>query len=150
MLLVSAIAIGARAEVATRASDQSGHASTEAREITYKEAHDLLAAFLKAPPYAVVKSGDMGYREFYFFMADMGSARGPGGVYVADLQYYAIDRRTGDVWSSIICERIATPALTKLQMALRKRIGLTDAEYKGLRRPGPLCEPGMPRVRSGK
>jgi len=90
--------------------------------------------------------GDIGYNEFYFFMANMSSSRiGPEGLYVANLQYYAVDRRTGDVWSAVICKRILTPALSKLQNALGKRIGLTNASYEGLRRPGPLCEPGMPR-----
>jgi len=156
MLLVSATMIGARAEAASPAADQSEHASSQAREVTYEEAHDLLTAFLKARPRAVEKSGDMGYKEFYFFMADMGSLpcrpcarRGETGVYVGNFQYYAVDRRTGDVWSSVICERIARHALSRLQAALRKRIGLTNAEYERLKRPGPLCEPGMPRAHSG-
>ena len=156
MLLVSATTIGARAEAASRTVDQSDHESTEAREVTYVEAHDLLTAFLKVRPLAVEKSGDLGYKEFYFFMADMGSLpcrpcarQGQKGVYVGNFQYYAVDRRTGDVWSAVFCERIARRALSRLQAALRKRIGLTNAEYERLKRPGPLCEPGMPRARSG-
>jgi hypothetical protein len=27
---------------------------------------------------------------------------------------------------------------------------VTNAEYERLKRPGPLCEPGMPRAHSGK
>ena len=119
-------------------------ASTQAREITSNEAHDLLTAFLKAPG-GVEQSGDLGYKEFYFFMAIMGSSCSPDGVCVGNFQYYAIDRRTGDVWSAIICKRIATRSLSKLQKALRKRIGLMNDDYKGLRRQGPLCETGMPR-----
>jgi hypothetical protein len=156
MLLVSATTIGARAEAASRAVDQSDHESNEAREITYEEAHDLLTAFLKVRPLAVEKSGDLGYREFYFFMADMGSLpcppcarRGEKGVYVGNFQYYAVDRRTGDIWSAVLCERIARHGLSRLQAALRKRIGVTNAEYERLKRPGPLCEPGMPRAHSG-
>jgi hypothetical protein len=117
----------------------------EAREITYNEAHDLLTAFLKVAPLAVEQSGDVGYKEFYFFMADMGTSCRPDGLCVGDLRYYAVDRRTVDVWSSVICRQIATPALTRLQAGLHKRIGLTKAQYEGLKRPGPLCEPGMPR-----
>ncbi len=48
------------AEAPSRAVDHSDHTSTEAREVTYEEAHDLLTAFLKVPPGALVKSGDMG------------------------------------------------------------------------------------------
>jgi hypothetical protein len=42
----------------SRAVDQPDHASAEAREVTYEEAHDLLTAFLKVPPLAAEKSGD--------------------------------------------------------------------------------------------
>lgn len=150
IFLVSALTIGAPPNTEGQATDTAGRDPTGVREITYKEAHDLLTAFLKLPPRAVEKSGDLGYKEFYFFMADMGSSCRPDLVCVGDFQYYAVDRITGEVWSSVICQRIATPALTKLQVALRRRIGLTNAEYEGLRRSGPLCEPGMPRVLSGK
>lgn len=157
MLLVSGTMIGAQAEAASRAVDQSGHESNEAREITYEEAQNLLTAFLKVRPLAVEESGDLGYKEFYFFMADMGSLpcrpcalQGQKGVYVGNFQYYAVGRRTGDVWSAVFCEPIARHALSRLQAALRKRIGLTNAEYERLKRPGPLCEPGMPRANSGK
>ena len=152
MLLVSTIAIGAGAEAESQATDGSEHPPTKAREITLIEAHDLLKAFLH-PPGAVEESGDMGYKEFYFFMADMGALPcrcGIEGAYVGNFQYYAVDRRTGDVWSSVFCERIAGRALSRLQAALRKRIGVTNAEYERLKRPGPLCEPGMPRAHSGK
>jgi hypothetical protein len=157
MLSVSMTTIYVRAETPSRAVDHSDHASTEAREVTYEEAHDLLTAFLKVSPGAVVKSGgDMGYKEFYFFMADMGSVpgrpcarQGQKGVYVGNFQYYAVDRRTCDVWSAVFCRRIARRKLSRLQAALRRRIGLTNAQYERLKRPGPLCEPGMPRAHSG-
>jgi hypothetical protein len=150
MLLVSAVIIGAPAAAADQEAEQAGRKPNEAREITYKEARDLLTAFLRVPPGAVMDSGDMGYKAFYFFMADMGSSCGPDGVCVGNFQYYAVDRRTGDVWSSVICQRIAAPALTRLQATLRKRIGLTNTECERLRRSGPLCEPGLPRASSGK
>jgi len=73
VLLVSATTIGARAAAARRTVAQSDHEPAGAREVTYEEAHDLLTAFLKLRPLAVEKSGDVGYKEFYFFMADMGS-----------------------------------------------------------------------------
>jgi hypothetical protein len=156
MLLAPMTTICVRAEAPSRAVDHSDHSSAEAREVTYAEAHDLLTAFLKVQPGAVVKSGDLGYNEFYFFMADMGSVlcrpcarQGQKGVYVGNFQYYAVDRGTGDVWSAVFCERIARRKLSRLQAALRRRIGLTNAQYERLKRPGPLCEPGMPRAHSG-
>jgi hypothetical protein len=158
MLFTSVTVIGARAEAAGRAVDQSGHASAGAREITYQEARDLLTAFLRPPGgFGLMDSGDMGYKTFYFFMADMGSVpcrpcarEGQKGVYVGNFQYYAVDRRTGDVWSAVFCNRIEKRALRRLQAALRKRIGLTNAEYERLKKPGPLCEPGMPGAPSEK
>jgi len=47
MLVVPMTTVCVRAEAPSRAVDHSDHASTEAREVTYEEAHDLLTAFLK-------------------------------------------------------------------------------------------------------
>jgi hypothetical protein len=117
------------------------------REITQDEARDLLKAFLKLPDEDMQKSGDLGYKQFYFFMAILGTSGGEVGV--LQVRYYAVDRQTADVWNSVICERMTTPLLRKLQAALRKSIGLTDAEYRKIRTQGPLCEAGMPRVPDG-
>src|SRR5580700_10249908 len=118
MLFVGSVAFGATDGPAGQAPDQSGRDHSEPRELTYEEAHDLLTAFLKVSPLAVEQSGDMGYKGFYFFMADAGSLpcrpcarQGQKGVYVGNFQYYAVDRRTGDVWSSVFCERIERHAL---------------------------------------
>jgi hypothetical protein len=73
-------------------------------------------------------------------MADRGSLpcrpcarQGQKRVYVGNFQYYAVDRRTGAVWSAVSCGRIARHGLSRLQAALRKRIGLTNAEYEPLK-----------------
>ena len=100
---------------------------------------------------AVLKSGDMGYKQFYFFMAVLGtSSREVGEVGVLQVRYYAVNRKTGDVWNSVICQRITSPSLRKLQAALRKSIGLTDMEYRKIKGQGPLCEGGYPRLPDGK
>lgn len=107
----------------------------------------MLRAFLKLPGDVVEESGDLGYKQFDFFMAIFGSSRPEvGDAGVLQVRYYAVDRQTGDVWNSVICQRMATPLLKRLQAQLRKRIGLTDTEYQKLKREGPLCEGGMPRL----
>jgi hypothetical protein len=100
------------------------------------------------PDHDVLKSGDMGYKQFHFFTAVLGTSGGEVGV--LQVRYYAVDRKTGDVWNAVICQRITSPSLRKLQIALRKSIGLTDIEYRTMRRQGPLCEGEMPRVPDGK
>ena len=127
--------------------DPSVYTATGLREISMEEASNLLTAFLKSRGFrgfGLEKSGDMGYTEFYFFMAILGASKGPVGV--LDVRYYSVDRKTGDVWDSGFCERFESLALTKLQRAIRQRIGLTEEAYRKLQREGPMCEPGMPRL----
>jgi hypothetical protein len=64
--------------------------------------------------------------------------------------FFVVDPRTTDVWSGVICERYASRSLAKLQRAIRKRIGLTDEEYRKAAKTGPMCGPGLPRVRRGE
>jgi hypothetical protein len=65
-------------------------------------------------------------------------------------QHYAIDRYTGAVWDAVLCEQITSPSFVKLQQAIHKTIGLTQQEYRKIRRPGPMCDPGdKPRLRKG-
>lgn len=124
------------------------------REISSEEAHDLLKAFLKLPDVAILHEDDFRYPDgdrypaFHFIEAELGVSPGPVGV--LQVRYYAVDRQTGDVWNAVICELITSSSLTKVQVALRRRIGLTDVEYRKLKKLGPLCEPGYPRVGPGK
>ncbi|HEX3748280.1 MAG TPA: hypothetical protein VHW09_30335 [Bryobacteraceae bacterium] len=124
------------------------------QEISLEEARDLLKAFLKLPGGDLLQEDDPHYPDgthypaFHFFTAILGASPGPIGV--LQVRYYAVDRQTGDVWNAVICQTITSPSLTKLQVVLRRRIGLTDAEYRTIKRQGPLCEPGYPRVAPGK
>jgi hypothetical protein len=64
---------------------------------------------------------------------------------------YEVDPRTGDVWDGAACGLFKSPALGEFQRVIRKRIGLTDAAYKAMRTPGPMCRPDeKPRVHRGK
>jgi hypothetical protein len=128
--------------------EEIGRSAAVAREINQEEARGLPAAYLKLPGGAVLNSGDMGFAGFRYFMAILGTSGGEVGV--LQVRYFAVDRQTGEVWESVICQRIASPSLRKLQAALRKRIGLTDEEYRKIKRLGPMCDPGMPRVPHGK
>jgi hypothetical protein len=57
-----------------------------------------------------------------------------------------VDRKTADIWDAWFCQEISSPYLAQLQVVLRKHLGLTDTEYRRLRKPGPFCEPGYPRL----
>jgi hypothetical protein len=58
-----------------------------------------------------------------------------GSVVVDDL---AVDPQTGDVWRRGAC-KLNSPSLKKAQAAVRKRLGLSDKEYKKLQHDGPDC-----------
>ena len=46
------------------------------------------------------------------------------------LGYWSIDTRTAEVWSDLIFERIANQRLAPIQLAIRKRLGVTDNEQR--------------------
>lgn len=125
------------------------------RAISAEEAHDLLRAFLNLPGGDILQQNDFHYPDgsrypaFYFFEAILGVSS-PGPVGVLQERYYAVDRQTGDVWNSVICEPITSSSWAELQVALRRRIGLMGVEYRKIKKLGPLCEPGYPRVGFGK
>jgi hypothetical protein len=122
--------------------DLSGSADTEPkqREITPEEAHELMMAFSKDSgwtsfPGFTLDSYSVADKPAFFFFAAIWDNHN-GSVIIG---HYAVDR-TGDVWNAVICGRMKSASLTRLQKAIRMRIGLTDAEYQKSRKPGPLCE----------
>ena len=63
---------------------------------------------------------------------------GPGSVVAGN---YAVDLRTGDVFSSVIeCDELKTSALRQLQHKVRAQLGLSRRQYRELKSTGPLCE----------
>jgi hypothetical protein len=74
------------------------------------------------------------FPDFYFFDVNWNN---PNGSVVVG--HYAIDRKTGDVWSSVVCREFTSPALKRLQEAVRRRIGIDKGAYRKLKRPGPMC-----------
>lgn len=71
---------------------------------------------------------------FYFFTALFDNREGS-----AVLGNYAVDRRTGDIWSATHCHEEISPSASALQRRLRARMRMNAAAYRRLRRPGPLC-----------
>jgi hypothetical protein len=54
---------------------------------------------------------------------------------------FAVDRRTGDVWSpSSECLEITNSRLRNLQATLRRQLGISRSEYRKLKTHGPLCD----------
>ena len=42
--------------------------------------------------------------------------------------YWSIDTRTAEVWNDLISERVSNKQLVRVQLAIRKRLGVTDHE----------------------
>jgi len=57
---------------------------------------------------------------------------------------FSVNRATGDVWNPVLCRRIESPGLRRLQKALRKGIGLGDEELRRLTDKPPWPCPGIP------
>lgn len=114
------------------------------RVVSNQEAHELVHTYLgreeKECPLEAFH--DPHYPEFVGFQAL--SNRG------GSIGYFLINPRTGDLWNGVICERLSSPALEKLQRIIRRRIGLSEDAYRRTQTEGPMCEPGMPRVSSPK
>ena len=127
--------------VAVTPIDPALYTATRRREITLEEAHGLVTALMqdrgntRAPGFELVNNKSPYYPEFQFLQAIFDNPNGS-----VNLGHYAVDRKTGDVWNAVICERMKSPSLTRLQKAIRIRIGLTDSNYRKARRPGPMCE----------
>jgi len=138
-------------DVATTPVNPSVYSEHKGRDVTLEEADDLVTAFFrdrgstKLPGFGLEKYNNEDYPEFQFFQ---GIFDNPKGSF--NLGRYAVDRKTGDVWNAVICEQVTSPSLTKLQSAIRNRIGLIGDEYRKAQRSGPMCEPGNPRVVQGK
>jgi hypothetical protein len=115
-------------------------AQTAPRKVTREEAIELAFDSIdpesrKLPGLTLEKYKEEHFPDFYAFEAIWDNPDPDGSTVVDDL---AVDPRTGDVWRRGVC-RLQSPTLGKSQAAIRKRIGLSDAEYQKLRRAGPTC-----------
>jgi hypothetical protein len=121
--------------VAATPIDASVYIEKKGRDVTLEEAHELVTTFIRdrgssgfsLEPYVV--DDHPGFQFFQVLGND------PNGEV-----HYPVDLKTGEVWGEASCQRMTSPALMKLQTAIRNRIGLTADESRNIRRPGPFCE----------
>jgi hypothetical protein len=113
----------------------------EHRVISGEEAYTLVSKALetsgatKLPGFALEQPRKRNSQTFLFFEATWDNPK--GSVVIG---HYAVDKKTGDVWNAIVCEELTSARLKQLQRTIRKRIGLSEEEYRKLRRRGPMCE----------
>lgn len=118
----------------------SAFAQQATRRVSVDEAKDLVLAALPAKAKQLPKFGleggvDPTYPHFYIFMAYWEGA--PNGSMV--IGHYAVDYSTADVWDAVMaCEELSTPALQKMQMKIRSRIGLSKSDYHKIKGTCPL------------
>jgi hypothetical protein len=115
--------------------------ASQRREVSVKEAENLVAAGLPAntrelPKFNVVGHTEPEHPDFYVLWASWAGA--PNGS--LSIGYYHVDKATGEVWSATAqCVLIDTPDLRALQTEIRRQIGLTDSEYLKIRKNAPMC-----------
>jgi hypothetical protein len=110
------------------------------RELTIEEAHSILTAWIpdatqRLPGYELDDFTINDPPWFYFIEVIWDNPR--GSVVWGN---YAVDRATGDLWTAVICERITSRRVRAAQRQVWKELGLTKAEYRKIKRPGPMCE----------
>ena len=127
--------------------DPSIYSTGKRRNVSLEEANELVYAYLKSVGCAVQTCGLEPYHDPYFpqFISFQAIRDNPGGS--GNMGFYAVDPQTGDVSDGVICATYTSPSLVRLQEAIRARIGLTDAQYRKVQTPGPMCDPGeQPRI----
>ena len=104
----------------------------------------LVYAMLQAADWTKLKGFDLSASHEHFYTLEAHHYN-PGGSGLIGL--FAVDQTTGDVWYSVTCQRLTSRALVKAQESLRKLIGMSDTDYRTLRKPGPSCEPNeVPQI----
>jgi hypothetical protein len=75
--------------------------------------------------------------DFYQALSDVD----PNGSAVFD--NYAVNRLNGDIWNGVVCREYKSASLARLQMRVRRRLGLSSAAYFRARVLGPECGSGI-------
>jgi hypothetical protein len=115
--------------------DPSVYSEKKHRDVTLEEANELVKAFLRdrrSTGFSLEEYEIKDYPGIQFFQV-LGDD--PYGSV-----HYAVDRKTGEVWSEAPCKNLTSPSVKKLQKAIRNRIGLTVDELREVRRRGPCCD----------
>ena len=118
----------------------AANAESQSKVIGANQARELVRAALpralKRPPVSIDGGSDAYLPNFYSF-----SAYRPTNPFGSStIGHFLVDRKTGDVWDGVVCQEYRTPALTKLQVSIRKQLKLSEAGYRRLRRPSPYCD----------
>jgi len=109
------------------------------RDLTPNEARELALIVVDAqakrlPGFGIGPDEDPRTPQFYRFIATWDNKN--GSVVVG---FFSVNRRTGDVWNPVICKRIESDALLRVQTNLRRRLKLTPEELEDGRELSP-CE----------
>lgn len=116
-------------------------AATDASLVSRRDAVRLIMVSLPPESRKLPQLGldvRLDHQDRRYYRVDVTWAGLPDGSAVYGSYY--VDRENGDVWNAVVeCARIDTPALRKLQAAIRTRIGLSESDYKKQRHKGPLC-----------
>lgn len=118
----------------------SSGASGAPRKVSPEEAHLLVETisasygWTKLPGFGLEEYTDSYFPEFYFFDATWDNLKGS-----VNLDHFAVDVLTGDVWNAVVCREYSSKKLKAVQKAIREKMGLTDKQYRHIRRRGPMC-----------
>lgn len=72
---------------------------------------------------------------FYVYEVRWNSPEPVGGT----VGFYAIDRKTADVWSALVCREYQSEPIHRLQLKIREPLGMDRKAYEKSRRSGPMC-----------
>ena len=116
------------------------YGQSTSRIISENQARDLVRAALssRTPARLVFIDRDGGADMSGLFAFSAYGAANPNGS--STIGHFLVDPKTGDVWDGVVCQEYKTAALAKLQISIRKKLGLTEAAYQKLKRQGPYCD----------
>ena len=119
-----------------------GHAETDSnpQAISVQEARELVCAYLAPTGCTKTKCEVLQLQDTYFPQLYFFEALFPNPTGSPHIGSWAVDPKTADLWDANICAEYSNRRVAKLQMQLRKRIGLTEAAYTKLKGRPPMCE----------
>ena len=125
----------------------------ETRKTSADEARKLVYALLKPSGCTertcdVETISDKYFTQFLFFEALALHSSPNSSLHIGS---WAVDPRTGDLYDASVCAEYRNAAVHSLQQQLRKRIGLSEGDYRKLKQRPPMCDPGENvELRTGK
>lgn len=116
------------------------YGAEQSRTLTVSEARQLATMALtpsarKLPRLSVDVYKGFGTPGFSWFEA---TAASPNASPV--LGHFAVNETNGDVWDPVLCKKLSSPDLVKLQKALRRKTHLSKEELERAGKAAP-CEP---------